>query len=125
MHFKDNILKYTLIPLCILFVGASYVRFMVVHDFVVSYEGICDESTESCFIGCEDEECTSLYYYTKIEKYAADVFSQCGEDITDCEYAFTCLASDRHDCKIEYCTPEAGEECSTPPASESGTDINI
>jgi hypothetical protein len=40
----------------------SYARFFVLDDYIVMYEGDCDPYTESCFIGCEDDECTEEYY---------------------------------------------------------------
>ena len=111
MGFKDNILKCILTPLILLFIGASYVRFVVNHDYMVAYEGTCDEYTENCFIGCEDEECTTEYYYSKMQKYAPDIFAQCGRDITDCESANTCLDGER-ECSIVFCDPELdGDEC--------------
>ncbi|MBU1755080.1 hypothetical protein KKH81_02255, partial [Patescibacteria group bacterium] len=87
-----------------------YERFLVNHDYIVEYEGECDAETESCFVGCEDDECTETYYYSLVEKYAADVRKQCGVDITDCEDANICLESDTH-CSVTYCDAES-EECS-------------
>ena len=85
MKFRENILVYTLVPLIILLIGASYMRFIVTHDYMVAYEGECDPSLNTCFVGCIDNECTSEYYYTKVQKYAPDLYKQCGSDITDCE----------------------------------------
>lgn len=114
MRFRNNFLLYTLIPLVTLFIGASYIRFMVLHDYTVAYEGMCDPITESCFIGCEDEECTVEYYYTQVEKYAPNLNAQCGNDITDCEDANVCLKEEGSQCSVTYCDPEAdGEACET------------
>jgi hypothetical protein len=123
MKFKENILLFVLLPLVVLTVGASYVRFMVIKDYLVAYEGVCDPVVNSCFVGCEDEECTSEYYYSSVQKYAVNLYAQCGEDITDCEAASICLATDDQDCSVTYCDPEVdGDTCSTP--TESSTDIN-
>lgn len=111
MKFRDNILLFTLTPLIVLFIGASYMRFIVIHDYMVEYEGECDPATNTCFVGCEDEECTTEYYYSKIQKYAPDIFAQCGADITDCENANVCLDGENK-CSITLCDPETdGEEC--------------
>jgi len=75
----------------------------------VSYEGECDPKMELCFIGCENDECTKEYYYTMVQKYAPDVYAQCGEDITDCVEASVCLPSDR-ECSITYCDPKVDGE---------------
>ena len=112
MKFSDNILLYTLTPLLILLTGAAYVRFMVLHDYIVTYEGQCDPQTESCFIGCEDEECKQTFYFTIVEKYAANLYEQCGNDISDCELANVCLPGEEESCSITYCTPSE-ETCST------------
>lgn len=114
MKFRENFLLYTLIPLTILFVCASYYRFMVVRDYNVAYEGACDEITQDCFIGCEDDECSVEYYYSNVQKYAADLLAQCGNDITDCEDANVCLREDGDRCSVTYCDPEVdGEACET------------
>jgi len=112
MGFKNNILLYILVPLVVLLIGSSYVRFIVLHDYLVAYEGECDPYTKDCFIGCEDEECTEEYYYTKVQKYAADVYTQCGKDVTDCDAASMCLSQDTQECSVTYCDPEYdGEDC--------------
>jgi len=91
----------------------SYNRFIINNDYFVGYEGVCDPNIEKCFIGCEDDECTEEYYYSQIVKYAPDLYSECGEDITDCKEANVCLPSDRN-CSITYCDIETdGDSCST------------
>jgi len=77
----------------------------VLNDYVVAYEGNCDPYTESCFIGCEDDECTEEYYYSMVQKYAPNVKAQCGVDITDCDAAYECLSEDGDQCEITYCDP--------------------
>jgi len=90
--------------------SASYYRFVVLDDYLVSYEGECDPYTQVCFVGCEDDECTSEYYYSLMEKYAPNVFEQCGKDITDCENAYVCLPEDGEKCAITFCDPESGAD---------------
>mgnify|MGYP000088151342 FL=1 len=104
MNFKRYILLYTIIPMLILAVSASYFRFMVSQDYLVTYEGFCDPYTESCFIYCEDETCTDPFYSTSITRKAAAVFSVCGEDITDCEAADVCTDNET-ECSVLYCDP--------------------
>jgi len=112
-HFRNHILFYTLVPIVLLLGTASYVRFIASHDYVVAYEGECDPTTQECFIGCEDDECTEEYYYVLMQKYAADLYEQCGADITDCEAANECLDGDR-ECSVTTCDLEVdGDACET------------
>jgi hypothetical protein len=113
MHFKKHFLLYTVIPLLVLTSMASYYRFMVAHDYLISYEGECDPYAEDCFVDCEDDECTSEYYYTKVYRHAVTIAELCGEDITDCEAASSCMRGES-DCSIVYCDVEVdGEACET------------
>lgn len=104
MKFIDHFLKYAITPLFILLVGASYVRFIFLNDYVVSYEGVCDPYSYTCFVGCNDEECNDVYYYDRVKKYAPYVQAQCGFDITDCAQAQLCLSEDGGTCEVTYCT---------------------
>lgn len=94
--------------------GASYVRFMITHDYLVAYEGTCDPTLNTCFIGCNDDECTEEYYYAQVQKTAVNIEKQCGIDITDCENANICLPNENDNCMITYCNPEIdGDSCTT------------
>jgi hypothetical protein len=111
-HLKKYVLVYTLVPFMILFISASYFRFVIQHDYIVAYEATCDPSTESCFIGCEDETCSSTYTYKLMEKYAATLYGTCGQDITDCAFAHTCISTETQ-CRVTYCDPTTEQtECS-------------
>lgn len=105
---KQHVLLSILLPLCIFSAAFSYYRFMIAGDYVVAYEAECDPIARSCFYGY-DEETQEGYYYTKIQKYARDVYTACGPDITDCAAANICLVSDGL-CSITYCSPEAASE---------------
>jgi len=110
MHIRRHILLYTLLPLMMLSGAASFYRFVVANDYIVEYEGECDPATESCFEGCEDDECTEHYPYKHMSKYASDLRAECGPDITECEMASVCLPGDEA-CSVEYCDPDAlGED---------------
>lgn len=112
-NFSDHFFFYILTILVFLSGIFSYNRFIVKQDYRVGYEGICDPTTNinKCFIGCDDDACTEEYYYSKMVKYAPDLYGECGEDITDCEGANFCLPSDR-DCSVTYCNPEVeGDNC--------------
>ena len=114
MNFGDKVFKWFLFLLAVLFVLTSYYRFLVIHDYLVAYEGECDPYTQVCFVGCEDDECSSEYYYSQVEKYAPNVYEQCGKDITDCESASRCLPEDGEQCSVTYCDPGTdGDECET------------
>ena len=111
--FNNNFFLLILLFAVIIVVFLSYNRFIVRQDYIVGYEGNCDPALESCFVGCEDDECTSKYYYTKMQKYEPDLYAECGADITDCENANICLQNDR-DCSIVYCDEKIktkDEEC--------------
>lgn len=111
MHFRNHLLLYTLIPVIIIIGITSYYRYVVSHNYTVAYEGKCDPSTENCFLGCKDDECTEEYYYTLVEKYAADLYEQCGPNITDCDAASICLPGEQA-CSVTYCDIEVdGESC--------------
>jgi hypothetical protein len=112
INFREYFFYYFLLVV-ILIVGIfSYFRFVVQHDYIVYYEGECDPTIESCFVGCEDDECTDMYYYSKVQKYAPDLLRECGEYITECAKANICLSTDR-ECSITYCDPEIDDsDCS-------------
>ena len=105
MHFRKHILLYTLLPLLVITTTVSYYHFIVTSEYVVQYEGECDPKTESCFEGCEDDTCESIYPYKIIERQASSILSLCGPDITDCPDANVCT-NDEMECRIEYCDQE-------------------
>lgn len=109
--FQNNFLSLILTILFVLLAASSYLRFVHNYDYMVTYEADCNPATESCFVGCEDEECTSKYYYKYIYKYAANLYQQCGIDITDCSDAQICLPTEQDMCYFKYCDP-AIDECS-------------
>ncbi|RJQ35257.1 hypothetical protein C4568_01400 [Candidatus Parcubacteria bacterium] len=112
MKFREYFFEYSLVALILLVVVVGYARFMVARDYVVAYEAECDAATSSCFIGCEDDECLSTYYYALIEKPAADVYAQCGKYIADCESINHCLPTNDTNCVKFYCDPDIdGELC--------------
>ena len=102
---RNNFFLLVLSSAVIVIVFLSYNRFIVHQDYIVGYEGKCDPLLENCFVGCEDDECTEEYYYSYVQKYAADLYDECGKDITDCEASNLCLPND-HECSITYCDPE-------------------
>jgi len=112
-HLKRNFFGYTILTLTILAVAASYYRFMVLQDYLVSYEGDCDPYTESCYVYCEDEECSEPFYYSIIERNAAEIYARCGADVTTCDAAYACQP-DVDVCTITFCNGATdGDECET------------
>ncbi|MFT5849491.1 MAG: hypothetical protein ACI9H6_000300 [Patiriisocius sp.] len=109
-HFTKYFLVYAVVPLLLFVVTASYYRFIVINDYVVSYEGDCDPTAESCFIGCEDDECTEEYFYSVVERHASEIKEICGVDITDCDDSYECPAEGTK-CFISYCD-DSEDECS-------------
>ena len=116
---------YILLPVVVLVIALSFYRFIIAADYSVQYEGECDPAAQSCFVGCEDEECTEEYYYSIVEKHAIDLRNQCGPDITGCELAQTCLP-DEVGCTVTYCDASLlaeGESCAVAEEeAEDGTD---
>ncbi len=102
---KNHLLLYVLLPLIVLSAGSAYYRFIVQHDYMVTYSSDCNPARDSCYVECADKECTEEYTYSLIEKHAADVYAQCGPDITDCKEAYVCANSDTA-CSVTYCNPE-------------------
>lgn len=110
-HLKNHFFKYIVTILTILAVGASYYRFMVSYEYLVSYEGDCNPYTESCFLYCEDDECSDPFFYSIIERQAHEVRALCGEDVTTCDAAYECQ-DDVDVCTVYYCDPVLdGDEC--------------
>jgi hypothetical protein len=90
---------------------------------MVRYERDCDPATESCFLGCDDDECTSKYTYKYIYKHAANIFRECGADITDCPAAQVCSESEiDRTCRFEYCDPLSEDECAE--SKDAATQFN-
>ncbi len=102
--FRVHFFSYTIVVLLILAISVSFYRFMVIRDYIVSYEGNCDPYTESCFVYCEDDECTEPVYYSTIERQANEIFERCGEDVTLCNDAYECQP-DVEICTITFCNP--------------------
>ena len=113
MKIKDNFLLLTLVPILVLFVGASFIRFMVLKDYLVAYEGFCNPEEKSCFVGCDNDECTENYYYSLVQKYGPNLYEQCGSDITDCAAAQMCLETNDEQCQITYCDANMNDNCDT------------
>lgn len=108
-YIKQHFFFITIMTLLLLLLGASYVRFIVLTDYLVTFEGECDPYTESCFEGCEDDECTEVYYYNLIERHATELYERCGSDVLECDEAFECQ-KDVNICNITFCDPEVDGE---------------
>ncbi len=110
--FRDKLLLGSLLTLLILTISASYYRFVVSLDFLVTYEIDCDPETENCFIGCEDEECTAEYYFSEIERGAQWLETMCGADITNCEIMNSCTDTEEY-CIVTRCDAvDTPDDCS-------------
>jgi len=110
---RGNFLLLINSVLILLVVGSSYYRFMVLHDYQVSYAGDCDSEVQSCYIGCDDEEeadaCESTYYYSIITRQADYLYDLCGRDVYSCDAAFECQPDDPS-CTIDYCDATSSED---------------
>jgi hypothetical protein len=105
MLHKEKILIFVVVLLLVLTAGASFYRFAIQKDYVVSYEGDCNPETESCYVDCEDDECTSEYYFTVIERMAWEIYELCGPDVSECDEAYECQSNVDY-CEITYCDSE-------------------
>ena len=113
--FLDYFFPYAILLLVVMVGVASYYRFMIKRDYYVSYNGLCDPAIEKCFTNYEDGVDEKSKYYSKMEKYAPDLYKECGSDITDCKDANECVLGDRN-CSKTYCDNNVAEDvCSTPP----------
>ena len=123
-NFQNHFFLYTLVTLIFIVGIFSYHRFMIRQDYAVGYEGVCDPAANpnKCFAGCDNDACTEEYYYSKIVKYAPDLYKECGEDITDCEAANSCLPDNR-DCSVRYCNPEDNSDtCAAETSTQNNND---
>ena len=115
MLFKKHLLTLVILPLFVLFVVASYFRFMVLQDYTVGYEGDCDPYTQSCYFYCDewddedpnnDDECAEPFYYSWMERNAGMIYQTCGHgNVLECDAAYECGNEDGT-CRIYFCDPE-------------------
>lgn len=124
MHFKKYFFSYAVLILLIFLLAASYTRFMVQNDYLVAYEGDCDPLTESCYLYCEDEDCSEPFYYTIIERHADEILTLCGTDVTLCDDAYYCDDSVEY-CEIYYCNPVLDGEDACDSLSEDDYQENV
>ena len=118
IYFREHIFFFILVLAIITVSALSYYRFMVKHDYVVGYQGVCDPAIGGCFKSCEDDACTKVDYYSNMLKYEPDLYMECGKDITDCDAASTCLVND-HKCSVTYCNPEVSDNTCESPTDKS------
>ena len=111
-HFKQHFFLYIILLLTILATAASYYRFMVTYDYAVYDEIECDPYQSSCFIYCEDDECTEPFYYSLLTRRADVLMYTCGYDYPDCDASLGCMP-DEENCENIFCDPEIDNECDT------------
>lgn len=111
INFREHIFSFILTPLVIVIGIVSYFRFVVYQDYMVGYKGACDPVEKECFVECDSDICAKENYYSEVQKYAPDLYKECGKDITGCQAANECLPEDRN-CSITYCNKEIdGDVC--------------
>lgn len=118
---KNRLFLFILLPLCLIASAVSFNRFVIKGDYIVEYEGTCNPATEECFAKTDDTT-GKVNYYTKVQKYAPDLYAECGESIIGCTYANVCVSTDKN-CSITHCSADAlldNESCvSTNPVGEN------
>jgi|SRR3989344_7238703 len=106
MTLRTNLLVASIVPLILILLVMSYVRFTLTEQYYVAYEVDCDPFQSSCFVGCEDDDdCLDPFFYFIVQKRAATLHAQCGSTIMDCDAARTCEPSE-NGCSIQYCDLE-------------------
>lgn len=116
-HLKRHFFFYAVLLLLLISVSASLFRFLVIYDYEVTYEGDCDPYTESCFVYCEDDRCMDPFYYSWITAPANLIEEMCGDDVTSCDFAYSCLDSGA--CSVEYCDTDTDDCDQLGPADRS------
>ena len=112
-YVKEHLYSIGILLFVVLLATASFYRFFVLNDYLVNYEDDCDPYTESCFLYCEDEECSDPFYYSVIERHADEIYNLCGTDVTACDAAYECQPEVEH-CTISFCDPVTdGDLCET------------
>lgn len=113
MHLRDHIFSIVLASSILISIGISFHRFLVAHEYVVSYRVSCDPYTDSCFAECTDDACTEVHYHLKVEREAEALLAACGSSVIGCAIADRCLPEERY-CSIRRCDPQTdGSECET------------
>lgn len=108
-HFKKYILLYTILPLFILTVMATYYRIIVLQDYLVSYQLPCDLATHSCYF---DSETNGSFYF--VERRAVQLSVLCGNNsVLDCAAAAECTSGEGS-CIVQFCQPDSGHSCYSP-----------
>ena len=124
-HLKRYFLLYTLIPLIVLSLAASFFRFMVTGDYMVSHEAFCDPYQEECFVYCEDDECIEPFYYVTIQRKASDLMDICGDLLVpDCEAAQKCQPNENK-CTVTYCTDPNDQTCESMSVADEPRETDI
>lgn len=108
MFLKKYLLLLFLAPLLVLSTVSSYYRFVILHDYLVSYENECDPYSQSCYVYCDDDDCLKPFYYSIIERRANELYQLCGNNVTLCGEAYKCQSSN-FECKTYFC--EDSDNC--------------
>ncbi len=110
-HFKRFFFVYLGLLFLALSIASSYLRFVVLSDYKVSYFYPCDPRFESCFVdGCYEDICLEeLAYYKKVERKAKNLLILCDDkNLLTCEKAGYCLEGE-DDCLVENCLENNSE----------------
>ena len=110
MNFKRALLFVTIL-LIIVSVSASYYRYVVLHDYLITVAVDCDPDAESCFVwqcdpsiegDCTGEADEDIWFYSLVEgttKYMCDNREE------DCDPS-ACVDDPNADCEMIYCSEE-------------------
>lgn len=122
MDRKSKIFFVVFFLLIVGSIGATYYRYFILRDYMITAQADCDPYTEHCFVYVCDpsaEECTGdpeedTSYYQNISRNASNI-PLCDPADEECE-ALVCPAGEA-DCTVMLCdvdTVSEGEVCNDP-----------
>lgn len=107
MDTKSKLLFSVFFIVIVLSTAASYLRFVVNKDYLMSVEVPCDPSVDSCYF-YEDEETGEPILFKLIERPAHDL-PNCDPSDTVCMESIYCTNSPEEVCEVITCGE--GEDC--------------
>lgn len=108
---KKHYFVITIVSLTLLAVGASYMKFVVTHDYIIYDEIECDPYAASCYLYCEDEACEEPFYYAELTRRADIYVEYCQNlDYFDCDASYGCIEGEL-DCQVNFCESSADNVC--------------
>lgn len=117
---KNKIFYSVFVLLLIGSVIATFVRIVIMKDYIIVAESSCDPATEKCFVWecntkidgeCSDNPEENIWYYKIVNKKAYEIVKcEATEEKLGCNEELSCTEGEVS-CSYEYCDEEnLGEE---------------